>query len=79
MSGCVICGGELPPRRLGHNGGGRPRVMCDSVECRKKHKRRAARVAYLRLRELNARGFYAKWQHKTLKPRQPRGEQHASE
>lgn len=35
MSGCVICGAPLPPRRLGHNGGGRPRVLCGAADCKR--------------------------------------------
>jgi len=72
MSGCVICGGELPPRRLGHNGGGRPRVMCGSVECKRAYNRAAARVAYRKLRELNEAGIYARWQKRLMAKRKPK-------
>ena len=76
MTACIVCGNECPPRRLGHNGGGRPRVMCGSVECKRAYNRAARVESYRRLRELNARGVYAKWQHRTVKPR---GEHHAAE
>lgn len=75
MSGCIICGGELPPKGISSNGRmgvGRKRIMCGSLDCRRVYNRAAARKSYRRLRELNARGVFAKWQHKTKKPRKPR-------
>lgn len=35
MSACIVCGAECPPRRPGHNGGGRPRVLCGAPPCRR--------------------------------------------